>query len=297
MKIIQKASEMRQIAEEIRGAGEKIALVPTMGALHEGHQSLLREGRGRADHLVASIFVNPKQFPFNDRTDFEKYARPIEADLEICRKEKVDIVFTPTEEEIYPPGKKETPFPLPSVALPLEGVSRPGHFAGVIDVVSRLFWIVQPHLALFGEKDYQQLRVIEEMVLELEMGIVIVSCPTVRTAEGLALSSRNSRLSPEGIRHALALSRSLRLAQEIFHQRWRGQSERQAKVFREKVLEELRKDPQSRIDYVAVVDAHTLQEIERIEKKTLVAVATFVEGVRLIDNCILDADQVGRKTT
>src|SRR3989338_1574625 len=197
MKVVTRAGEMKGISESARREGKRIVLVPTMGALHEGHLSLLREGKKRGPLLVVSLFVNPAQF--NDRRDFEKYPRDLPADLKKCEGEGADIVFAPDEKEIYPPGETKTAIPVPAAGQPLEGRSRPGHFAGVVQVVSRLFAIVQPHAAVFGLKDYQQLRVIQEMVKEQGPDVEIVACPTVRTPEGVALSSRNARLSPTGL--------------------------------------------------------------------------------------------------
>lgn len=281
MKVLRSAGEMSKTSQEARRQGKRISLIPTMGGLHEGHLSLFREGKKQGDLLVVSIFVNPTQF--NDRSDFEKYPRDLEGDLQKCAREAVDIVFAPEVEEIYPPGEAARPIPLPAVAEPLEGASRPGHFAGVVRVVLKLFRIVRPHLAVFGLKDYQQFRVIRETVIRQKMDVEIVPHPIVRTPEGLALSSRNDRLSPDGRTRALCLSRSLQAAESLFLK-----GERDPRKIEEEVREILR-GPSVRIDYARVVDAETLEGIREIRRPTLVALAAFVEGVRLIDNCILDA--------
>ncbi len=278
MEVVRPVIHMSGLSMEAKAKGQSITLVPTMGALHEGHLSLFREGRRLGDLLVASIFVNPRQF--NDPKDYEKYTRDLPGDLKKCEAEKVAVVFTPSEDEIYPPDDK-TAVPLPAVALPLEGTARPGHFQGVIEVVSRLFRIVRPDKALFGLKDYQQLRVIEEMVRGQGLNTQIIRHPIVRDKDGLALSSRNARLSPEGRRRALSLSRSIAEATRLF-----TRGERNLQKIGEAVGEILRADPAVTVDYVAVVDAETLGK-PHPDRPVLVAVAAFVEGVRLIDNCVL----------
>jgi pantoate--beta-alanine ligase len=285
MKAVKSVAEMKNLSHGARASGRKIVFVPTMGTLHEGHIALFREGKKRGGPLVVSIFVNPTQF--NNKEDFEKYPRDLESDLKKCEREGVDVVFAPSVEEIYPTEEKETVIPLPAVAKPLEGVSRPGHFQGVVQVVAKLFQIVRPQVAIFGQKDYQQLRVIQEMVKQQNFDVEIVSYPTVRTPEGLAMSSRNARLSRQGLKSALALPRSLKLAETLF---LRG--ERDASRIQKSVEQELSRETSVRIDYAAVVDAETLQEMKTIRKRALVAIAAFVEGVRLIDNCLLDPDRV-----
>lgn len=280
MQVVPSASEMSKISEEARLNGKGVTFVPTMGALHEGHLALIREGRKRDNFLVVSLFVNPRQF--NNREDFEKYPRHLSGDLKKCEQEGVDVVFTPDEDEIYPPGETIPDIPLPKVALPLEGRSRPGHFKGVVTVVARLFEIVRPHTAIFGMKDYQQLRVIQEMVREQKIPVEISPHPTVRTKEGLALSSRNERLSLNGKRHALAIPRALEACQEGF---LRG--EREARTLENILQKKLGPNPGVKIDYAVVVDGESLLEIRTIVRPALAAVAVRVEGVRLIDNCLL----------
>lgn len=289
MKVISSASEMKMISGDARARRQKIVFVPTMGALHEGHLALLREGRRRGDVLVVSIFVNPTQF--NSREDFEKYPHHLPSDLKKCEGEKVDIVFAPTVEEIYPEGMKVTGIYLPAVTKPLEGAARPGHFAGVLQIVSKLFRVVQPNEAIFGMKDYQQLRVIQEMVKKEGFEVDIIPCPTVRTPEGLAMSSRNERLSPSGLQKASQISKALQTAQALF-QRGERDPENIQKEVTQKILEE----PALKIDYVAVVDAQTLEEISQVKDSALVAIAVLIEGIRLIDNCILEAGGVKKHT-
>ena len=280
MMILRTAKDMAAFSDTARKAGRKIAFVPTMGALHEGHRALFREARRHGDAVVASIYVNPRQF--NDPEDFRKYARNLEGDLKQCEAEGVDLVFAPTDAEIYPVEDDAAEVPVPEVAMRLEGASRPGHFDGVVAVVSRLFHIVRPHLAVFGRKDYQQIRVIEEMAKQQKMGVSILRHPTVRTEDGLAMSSRNARLSPEGRKKALSLFRSVERAEALY----KG-GERSAKTLQQAVLDVLSQDPAVRPDYAAVVDAETLEDLITLDRPALVAVAAFVEDVRLIDNGLL----------
>lgn len=277
MKVIRTAAQMTDEASVSRKAGKKIAFVPTMGALHEGHCALFKEARRHGDVVVASIYVNPRQF--NDPTDFEKYARDLNGDLRKCEDAGVDVVFAPTDAEIYPPEDDASEIPVPDVASRLEGASRPGHFDGVVAVVSRLFRIVKPNAAVFGMKDYQQVRVIEEMVKQQKMRISIIRHATVREPDGLAMSSRNARLSEKGRATALALSRSLEKAQAAFKS-----GTRDAKSIETLVIQSLQSEPGVTVDYVAVVDADNLSDLGQIDRPALVAVAAFVEGVRLIDN-------------
>jgi pantoate--beta-alanine ligase len=281
MMILRTAKDMAAFADRARKAGKKISFVPTMGALHEGHLALFREARRYGDVVIASIYVNPRQF--NEPEDFRKYARDLEGDLKKCEAEGVDVVFAPTDAEIYPHEDDSAEVPVPAVAARLEGASRPGHFDGVVAVVSRLFRIIKPHAAVFGQKDYQQVRVIEEMIKEQKMRISVIRHPVVRDPQGLALSSRNALLSPAGRDKALALSRSLKKAENIFRS-----GERDAERIERIVQEELEAEPEIRVDYVAVVDAETLDDVGRLDRPALVALAAFVEGVRLIDNGLLN---------
>lgn len=280
MMILRTAKDMAAFVDTARKAEKKIAFVATMGALHEGHLTLMRDAKKRGDALIASIFVNPKQF--NDPEDYKKYARDLPGDLKKCESAGVDVVFTPSEEEIYPPNEKVPAIPLPEVAKPLEGKCRPGHFEGVVAVVSRLFRIVQPDAAIFGMKDYQQVRVIEEMVRQQKMDVMIIRHPTIREPDGLAMSSRNTQLSVEGRRTALNISKSLKAAEYLFQK-----GERDPRKI-ESALQKGLLEKKIQFDYVSLVDAETLGPISVIVQPTLVAVAAFVDGVRLIDNCLLE---------
>ncbi len=281
MQVFSLASEMENFERKAHRQGQKISFVPTMGALHEGHRALFHEARKQGSVVVVSLFVNPKQF--NDPKDFEKYPKNFEKDKTLCEQEKIDVVFAPTVEEVYPEGTSDLKIPLPDVAQPLEGKLRPGHFEGVVAVVARLFQMVQPDDALFGEKDYQQLRVIQDMTKQQGLPVRIVGHPTVRTSAGLALSSRNQRLTKDGLQKALVIFQSLQKAKKLF-----SLGERRPLKIQEEVKKSLLQSSDVQIDSVDVVDADSLHEIDSIQKKALVAVAVFIEGVRLIDNCLLN---------
>ena len=277
MRVIETVSEMREARAALGGVG----LVPTMGALHEGPLSLVRRARADNDHLVTSVFVNPTQF--GPRDDLEQYPRDLDRDLRLLEAEGVDIVFAPTAEEMYPPGFDgwvEVRGPLTSR---LEGASRPQFFRGVTTVVARLFRIIEPHRAYFGEKDAQQLRVVRQMVREQGLPVEIVALPTVREPDGLAMSSRNAYLSPEERRTALVAPRALELARTMV-QRW---GVRDADLVKESVEDYIRQKPQVQIDYVAVADHETLEELEAIDRPALVLLAVRVGTTRLIDNALV----------
>lgn len=257
--------------------GKRVGFVPTMGALHEGHLSLARTLKDHADLRVCSIFVNPTQF--NDPKDYEAYAINLESDKKQLEKEGVDILFAPAVSEIYPPGFQTT-VTVSEVAKPFEGALRPGHFAGVATVVSILFQIVRPHVAIFGEKDFQQLRLIERMVEDLKFDIEIVRGALVRDADGLALSSRNARLSPQGRREALQISKGLFAAKAAF-----AAGERSTAVLEGLVVESIRSMSCPQIDYASLVDEETLAPVgARAPERCRLLVVARVEGVRLLDN-------------
>ena len=280
MEVIKSPSEMQQRASAWRREGKVIAFVPTMGYFHEGHLSLMREGRKRGDVLVVSIFVNPTQFGPGE--DFDRYPRDMERDLRMAEEVGVDVIFAPTVEEMYPEGY-QTYVEVEKVTQHLCGLSRPGHFRGVTTVVTKLFNIVKPHVALFGQKDYQQLITIERMVKDLNMDVEIVGMPTVREEDGLAASSRNVYLSPEERKAALSLYRSLRRAEELF-----SEGVRESQRILEEVKKVLEAEPLVKIDYVHVCDPETLEDIEGpIGERALVAVAAKVGTTRLIDNTLL----------
>jgi pantoate--beta-alanine ligase len=255
----------------------RLALVPTMGALHAGHMALVKIAKEHAPHVAVSIFVNPTQFGPGE--DFSRYPRPLEQDLEMCRAAGVDLVFHPSVTEMYPDGSSAVVFDLPQLSAVLEGKFRPGHFQGVCRVVAKLFNVVQPTAACFGQKDYQQLRILSRMTEEMNWPIEIVACPTLRDADGLAISSRNRYLSPDERRRALAISRGLMAAQNEFRAGTR-QADRLVGIVRSAIAD-------LAIDYVAAVDAMSLGEVKIIAGRAVIAVAARVGATRLIDNVIL----------
>ena len=279
MKLVSTRAEMQDRADDWRRDGRKIALVPTMGFLHEGHLSLLREGRRRSDVLVLSLFVNPTQFGPNE--DLARYPRDLEGDLAKARACGVDFVFAPTPDEMYPPGY-QTYVDVRALSQGLCGDRRPGHFAGVASVVAKLFHLVRPHVAIFGEKDYQQLAVIRRMVRDLDLGVEVVGMPIVRESDGLAMSSRNAYLSPDERQQALSLSRSLRRAEELVRD-----GVRQVKRICDAVRAVISEAPSARIDYVELRDAETLAEIDQIDRAAVLALAVFIGKTRLLDNRVL----------
>ncbi len=278
MEIITTPAAMQCRAETVRRAGKKIAFVPTMGFLHEGHLSLMREGRRRAEVLVASIFVNPTQFGPNE--DFARYPRAFERDCEMMKGLPVDVVFAPEPEAMYP-GGAETWVEAVEITKGLCGAHRPGHFRGVTTVVAKLFNIVKPHFAMFGEKDFQQLRAIQRMVKDLNFDIEIVPMPTVREPDGIAMSSRNAYLSAEERERGLSLSRALKAAGETF-----AAGSRDPRDLVRAACAVLSATPGVRIEYIEAVDAETLRPIARVERPVVVAIAAHVGKTRLIDNAV-----------
>ncbi|MDZ4198483.1 MAG: pantoate--beta-alanine ligase [Kiritimatiellia bacterium] len=276
MKIIQKPDEMQRQSREIRCSGRRIGLVPTMGYLHEGHLSLVRLARERADVVVVSLFVNPTQFGPSE--DFERYPRDPERDEALCRQEKVDVLFCPASSDMYFPEASVT-VREDRLSRGLCGASRPTHFCGVCTVVAKLFHLCDPDVAVFGCKDAQQLRMIERMVRDLNFPVRILRGPIVRESDGLAMSSRNVRLSPESRRQAVCLYQALRRAQELV-----SGGERRVEVVRGEVVRILQQTPGVRIDYVELVDEETLEPVETLTKPVLAALAVFFGDVRLIDN-------------
>ncbi|GIW39462.1 MAG: pantothenate synthetase [Candidatus Binatia bacterium] len=279
MEILRAIDDMRGWSERERLARRRIAFVPTMGYLHRGHLQLVSEARRRAERVVVSIFVNPIQFGPGE--DFDRYPRDLERDERLAREAGTDVLFVPELREMYPPGF-ETHVEVERATRRLCGASRPGHFRGVTTVLTKLFHIVQPHVAVFGEKDFQQLAVVRRMVRDLDFGIEIVGVPTVREEDGLATSSRNVYLRPEERRAALALPRALAAAREAVA---RGEKDgRSVLAAARRVLES---EPQVEIDYVELADPETIEEVEEIAKPTLLALAARVGSTRLIDNCVL----------
>jgi pantoate--beta-alanine ligase len=265
---------------------QQLCLVPTMGALHAGHMSLIDHAHRTAAHVAVSIFVNPTQF--GPREDFSKYPRSIEQDLAKCEAAGVNLVFNPSVEEMYRPGNPDAAVDVPALSSVLEGKHRPGHFKGVCQVVSKLFIILTPQWACFGQKDYQQLRILTAMVEGLDWPIEIVPCPTVREPDGLALSSRNQYLSPEERQRALAIPRGLHQAKELVAQGVR-QTNRLLATMQHTLLDvgSLGRVPLT-VDYVAAVDPQTLKSVETITGPTVLATAARVGMTRLIDNLIVE---------
>jgi len=266
-------------ARRIRARYGRIALVPTMGALHAGHMSLVAHARNNAPCVAVSIFVNPTQF--GPKEDYTKYPRPVEEDLDKCGAAGVDFIFAPTAGEMYPPDSPDIVVDLPSLTSVLEGKHRPGHFKGVCQIVAKLFNIVQPTAACFGQKDLQQLRVISAMVDALDMPIDVISCPTLRDPDGLAMSSRNIYLSAEDRQRALSISRALMLGYAEFRNGI-DQTNRLIATMQRPLLEN-----HLNIDYVAAVDADSLKPVEKVEAPTLLAIAARVGNTRLIDNVVI----------
>ncbi len=279
MNIITTIEEMQQAAVSLKREGKTIALVPTMGFLHEGHASLLREGRRQGDILVLSIFVNPIQFGQNE--DLGRYPRDMERDCRVAAECGADIVFTPDAAGMYPAGF-QTSVAVADLSLPLCGASRPGHFDGVATVVTKLFNICQPDVALFGAKDYQQLAVIRRMTRDLNLPVRIVGMPIVREQDGLAMSSRNSYLSLEQRRSALRLSRAIRLVRELY-----GAGTRDVASLRRAALELIEAEPALTVDYLDFRDGATLELRDTADDATLMALAVKVGNTRLIDNTVL----------
>jgi pantoate--beta-alanine ligase len=279
VKIIETINEMQLFSLKARQKGQSVALVPTMGYLHEGHASLMQEGRRRADLLVASIFVNPTQFGAGE--DFEKYPRDMERDLRIAAAAGVDVIFAPTAAAMYPTGY-QTYVDVEQLTLPLCGASRPGHFRGVTTVVCKLFGIVQPQLALFGRKDYQQLAVIRQMTLDLNIPVEIIGMPIVREADGLAMSSRNAYLSAAERTRALCLHKGLTAARTAF-----AGGERSAEKLLQIINAVITAEKAAVIDYIELRDGVTLEPVSLADGNTLAALAVRIGKTRLIDNCIL----------
>jgi pantoate--beta-alanine ligase len=271
--------EIRGWTSAERAAGRRIALVPTMGFLHEGHLTLVDEARRRADSVVLSIFVNPLQF--GPREDLARYPRDLPRDRALASGRGVDTIFVPDVAEMYPPGSEVRVFP-GAMAERWEGAARPGHFVGVLTVVAKLFHLTQPDVACFGQKDIQQLALIRRMVRDLDWPLEIVMVRTVREADGLAMSSRNAYLTPPDRARAVVLSQALRSA----HNGWRG-GETRANALEVRMRGLLEKEPGVSVEYIAVVDPESLAPVETADGRTIVAVAARIGSTRLIDNIVL----------
>jgi pantoate--beta-alanine ligase len=294
MHVVESRSQLQLRADAERAAGQRIALVPTMGALHAGHLSLVSEARKRADRVWVSIFVNPTQF--NEASDFAGYPRTLERDLSLCRTAGVDLVYVPRVEDVYPDGA-QTWVEVEKLAQSLCGASRPGHFRGVATVVSKLFLAAKPHVAFFGQKDFQQVAVIRRMVRDLGFDVEIAAAPIVREPDGLALSSRNVRLGPQARRQAVALVRALDAAEAAF-----TTGERRAERLLAQVRAEIARAPQAELDYVELCDPESLEAAPSLlPGAVLLALAVHfrpdADGcgapVRLIDNRLLQSSHRG----
>lgn len=270
---------MKETSQALRAEGKKIAFVPTMGYLHHGHLSLMNKGKEIGDILVASIFVNPTQFGKGE--DLERYPRDFERDKKMCEGESVDILFAPNAREVYPDGYK-TYVEVEGVTKNLCGASRPGHFRGVATVVTKLFNIVRPHYAIFGEKDFQQLVTIKRLVSDLNMDIDVIGMPIVRGADGLAMSSRNSYLNQKEREAAGGLYRGLKLAKDLF-----DKGERSAALILNEAKRVVEIEPLTELEYVKLVGIGTMKDVDMVEDEALLAIAVRIGKTRLIDNIVL----------
>lgn len=271
------SAEIFKIRQE-RWTGRTVSwgLVPTMGFLHEGHLSLVRQARRENDRVGVSIFVNPTQF--NDPADLERYPRDLQRDLALLEKENVDLVWTPTPEIVYP-ADFQTYVDVENVTQPLEGKARPGHFRGVTTVVAKIFNVFQPDRAYFGQKDAQQAVVIKQMVRDLNFNLEVITCPTVREPDGLAMSSRNANLSPAAREQAVCLYQALHAAETAFKQ-----GERNADTLKQVMHDKIQQFDEANVEYISVAHAETLQELSQVDDGALVSLAVYVDDVRLIDN-------------
>lgn len=276
MKIVTTIAEAKEQVKEWRSQGLSVGLVPSMGYLHEGHASLMKEAVKQMDKVAVSVFVNPTQFGPGE--DYDSYPRDLDHDIAICEEQGVDLIFHPSVEEMY--GKNyNTYVTMETLGDELCGKSRPIHFRGVCTVVTKLFHIITPDKAFFGQKDAQQLAIIKRMVKDLNMNLEVVGCPIIREDDGLAKSSRNTYLSPEERQAALILSKTIFMGQEMVKN-----GERDVKTLLDAMKANIETEPLAKIDYVEVVDGETMQKVEKIEESVLVAMAVYIGSTRLIDN-------------
>jgi pantoate--beta-alanine ligase len=279
MEIIETVGAMKELRRELRTQGRTVALVPTMGYLHEGHLSLMREGRKKAEVLVVSIYVNPTQFSPGE--DFERYPRDLARDTDLCRREGVDIIFSPDNREIYPDGYL-TYVEVEKITSALCGLTRPNYFRGVTTICTKLFNIVAPQVAIFGKKDYQQYQVIKKMVADLNLDLAIIGLPTLREPDGLAMSSRNVYLQPAERISARSLYEALVAAQAAY-----DRGERRAAAIEQLAREIIQARPFTQIDYAKIVGTRNMKEMDFIEQEAVLALAVRVGKTRLIDNHVL----------
>ncbi|MDZ4230479.1 MAG: pantoate--beta-alanine ligase [Dehalococcoidales bacterium] len=277
MELAETIAGMRPIRQHLVGP---VGFVPTMGYLHDGHLALVKRAKTENTSVVVSIFVNPTQF--GPQEDLASYPRDTQRDLALLEKEKTDVVFMPSADEMYPPGA-ETWVEVTGITKRLEGASRPTHFRGVTTVVAKLFNIVQPDRAYFGQKDAQQVTVIRKMVVDLNMPLEIITCPTVRESDGLAMSSRNTYLSPRERRAAVVLNQALRLTRESW-----AHGEKDTEKLRRLITDLIRQQPLAAIDYVSIADTETLEELNEVKPSALVSLAVKIGNTRLIDNVVLE---------
>lgn len=277
MKIVKTIAEFRKTRRKLT---EPLGFVPTMGYLHEGHLELVRRARAENPTVAVSIFVNPTQF--GPKEDFARYPRDPERDLALLEKGGTDIVFMPSANEMYPPGF-DSWVEVGSITTKLEGAARPGHFRGVATVVAKLFNIVQPDKAYFGQKDAQQLLVIKKMAADLDMGIEVIAVPTVREPDGLAMSSRNTYLNVEERKQAAVLYQSLTLAQKLY-----DKGEKDAGAIKVQMIALIRQQPLAEIEYISIADTNTLDELETLKPPALISMAVRFGKTRLIDNVVVD---------
>jgi len=280
MRLIKTIDEMREVRKATRKSGQRLGLVPTMGALHEGHLSLVRAAREKSDIVAVSIFVNPTQFGPNE--DFAKYPRNLENDSKMLERDQVDVIFAPSVDDMYP-ADAVTWVTVEGMSDRLCGRSRPGHFRGVTTVVAKLFHIIEPDVAFFGQKDAAQITIIRRMVRDLNMPVEIGVGAIVRESDGLALSSRNAYLDPQERKSALVLHRSLQSAAQLFQ---RGERNSESLIAAGK--QEFANLPNARLDYFEIVDPNSLEPLATISNRALIAVAAFIGNTRLIDNVIVD---------
>lgn len=279
MRVIKSIDQMRSLSEHLKKENKRIGFVPTMGFLHEGHLSLIRLAKKQSDVIVVSIFINPTQFGPNE--DYNRYPRDFASDEEKCREEAVDILFYPTAEDMYTPNFKTYVY-TKDLAEKMCGATRPIHFKGVTTIVAKLFNVVQPNLAVFGQKDAQQNLIIRRMVNDLNFNVDIITGPIIRESDGLAMSSRNKYLSPAERKAALVLYKTLCLAKNLI-----DQGETLSATIREEMLQMINNEQMTKLDYIAIVDFDMLEPIDTVQKNTLIAIAANVGKTRLIDNILI----------